>query len=199
MEKEYSCLITSYPETISMEQLYQICHISKRKARWLLENGMIPCVDSGKKTRRFTIRTVDVVEYLTAAEANPKPLPAGLFSSKRPGRRQKISLDGFADFLRAKWADVPDLLTEKEIQQLIGYHRQTIGQWICRGKLPAVRLPAGRAVAKQQFLLFLVDYTARHPGNLSEKHRLLVQEFLEPKGITCESTLLCAKTDDWRR
>lgn len=95
----------------------------------------------------------------------------------RGQRKQKVSLDGFADFLRAKWADVPDFLTEKEIQQLIGYHRQTIGQWVCRGKLPAVRLPAGRAVAKQQFLLFLVEYTARHPGNLSEKHRLLVQEF----------------------
>lgn len=177
MEKEYSRLITSYPETISMEQLYQICHISKRKARWLLENGMIPCVDSGKKTRRFTIRTVDVEEYLTTSEANPKPLPAGLFSSKQPRRRQKTSLDGFADFLRAKWADLPDLLTEKDIQQLIGYHRHTIGQWICRGQLPAVRLPAGRAVVKQQFLAFLVEYTTRHPENLSKQHGLLVQEF----------------------
>ena len=46
-------LLEIYPETISLEQLFCMCHISKRKARWLLENGVILCEDSGKRTRRF--------------------------------------------------------------------------------------------------------------------------------------------------
>ena len=50
----YEYLREQYPEIISKDQLYRICHISKRKARWLLENGIIPCEDSGKQTRRFT-------------------------------------------------------------------------------------------------------------------------------------------------
>lgn len=45
---DYRYLRRKYPETISMDQLYRICHISKRKARWLLEHGVIPCQDSGK-------------------------------------------------------------------------------------------------------------------------------------------------------
>ncbi len=49
----YDYLREQYPETISMDQLYCMCHISKRKARWLLENGVILCEDSGKRTRRF--------------------------------------------------------------------------------------------------------------------------------------------------
>ena len=53
---DYSFLRDQYPEVITMDQLYRICHISKRKARWLLENGVIPCEDSGKKTRRFKIK-----------------------------------------------------------------------------------------------------------------------------------------------
>lgn len=49
MGKDYSYLLREYPETVSKEQLCQICHISKRKATWLLEHGYIPCEDTGKK------------------------------------------------------------------------------------------------------------------------------------------------------
>lgn len=38
----YGYLRQEYPAVISMDQLYRICHISKRKARWLLENGGSP-------------------------------------------------------------------------------------------------------------------------------------------------------------
>ena len=77
------------PEMISKDQLYKICHVSKRKALWLLENGVIPCVDSGKKTRRFTIKTVDVVKYLRKLdEGKIKELPPpGIFSSSGPRKR----------------------------------------------------------------------------------------------------------------
>ena len=30
-------------EIISLEQLYKMLHISKRKAAWMLQNGIIPC------------------------------------------------------------------------------------------------------------------------------------------------------------
>ena len=64
MGTDYSALLKDYPPIISKDQLYRICHISKRKATWLLENGIIPCEDSGKKTRRFKIRIIDVIQYL---------------------------------------------------------------------------------------------------------------------------------------
>ena len=50
----------AYPETISKEQFYRIAHISKATALHLLQNGLVPCKDTGKKTRRYTIRTDDV-------------------------------------------------------------------------------------------------------------------------------------------
>ena len=69
MEKEYSHLITSHPETISMEQLYQVCHNSKRKARWLLENGMIPCVDFFVPMKAIVLRMVELgnIDHESAA------------------------------------------------------------------------------------------------------------------------------------
>lgn len=58
MNTQYNEIIENYPNTITLDQFYRICHISKRKAKWLLENGIVPCQDSGKKTRRFKIQTI---------------------------------------------------------------------------------------------------------------------------------------------
>lgn len=88
----HGSLRESYPATISMGQLYRICHISKRKARWLLEQGIIPCVDSGKKTRRFSIQLEDVIIFLERRDAGcwRMPSPEGFLRavpvpSARPG------------------------------------------------------------------------------------------------------------------
>ena len=61
---DYGYLREQYPAVISKDQLYRICHISKRKALWLLEHGVIPCEDSGKQTRRFRIQMEDVIDFL---------------------------------------------------------------------------------------------------------------------------------------
>ena len=51
-------------EIITKEQLYKILHISKRRAKFLLDNGYIPCIDTGKKTRRYQIKLSDVQEFI---------------------------------------------------------------------------------------------------------------------------------------
>ena len=40
MGTDYSALLMEYPKIISKDQLYRICHISKRKATWLLDEYM---------------------------------------------------------------------------------------------------------------------------------------------------------------
>lgn len=59
-------------EKLSAEQICKILHISKRKCAWMLQNGMIPCKDSGKKTRRYAIRIDDIILYLIDREINPE-------------------------------------------------------------------------------------------------------------------------------
>lgn len=80
---DYSCLRTEYPEVVSMDQFYRICHISKRKAKWLLEKGIIPCQDSGRQTRRFQIRLEDIITFLERRDAGllREDILAGIFSS----------------------------------------------------------------------------------------------------------------------
>ena len=74
MESNYDLLRETYPAIISGDQLCRVCHISKRKAKWLLENSTIPCEDTGKKTRRYRIRLEDAIGYLEKGEKSSAPL-----------------------------------------------------------------------------------------------------------------------------
>ena len=49
-------------KTVSLDEAAKILHISKRKCAWMLQNGIIPCIDTGKQTRRYTILRKDVLE-----------------------------------------------------------------------------------------------------------------------------------------
>ena len=54
-------ILEQYPDSMTKDQFYRIAHISKRHAKYLLDSGLVPCHDSGKKTRRYTIQTRDVI------------------------------------------------------------------------------------------------------------------------------------------
>ena len=41
-----------YPDVVTLEALKQILHVSKRRCAWMLANGIIPCSNTGKKTRQ---------------------------------------------------------------------------------------------------------------------------------------------------
>lgn len=70
MKTDYLYLLEEYPETISMDQLYKICHISKRKAKWLLEHGVIPppgifsSLTSGKKINYARVNSMTFTAFL---------------------------------------------------------------------------------------------------------------------------------------
>lgn len=71
-EKYCQEVLTSYPKYITKEQMYRICHISKKTCLFLLESGLVPSIDSGKKTCRFKIKTTDVVKYLKERDDYPE-------------------------------------------------------------------------------------------------------------------------------
>ena len=125
MATDYTYLYEEYPEVISADQLYRICHISKRKAKWLLEHGYIPCEDSGKKTRRYKIRLNDVIDYLLTLEAAPDLVatPVGAFNVKRKQLNPvaQICQKEFQRFLYNIWRDEADILRISDVQVLLGY------------------------------------------------------------------------------
>ncbi|MCB7051100.1 DNA-binding protein [Intestinimonas butyriciproducens] len=184
MTSDYTFIYAEYPEVISAEQLYRICHISKRKAKWLLENGCIPCQDTRKKTHRYKIHINDVVTYLQAMETAPETVfaPVGLFNSKsrRINPITMINIRGFQQFLYKVWSKEPDALTMKDVQILTGYSRRTIGQWIVQSKLRNVMLPnRTQIIAKRWLIEFISEYTVQNPSRLSNINRQIAEQYME--------------------
>ena len=157
MATDYTYLYEEYPEVISADQLYRICHISKRKAKWLLEHGYIPCEDSGKKTRRYKIRLNDVIDYLRTLEAAPDLVatPVGAFNVKRKQLNPvaQICQKEFQRFLYNIWRDEADILRISDVQVLLGYSAGTIRQWILRKELRSTRIPCGIQVTAKEWLI----------------------------------------------
>lgn len=127
-EKKFDAIRRTYPETISKDQFYRIAHISKATALHLLQNGLVPCKDSGKKTRRYTIRTDDVITYLIDREIQPEKYGApdhwyrdrsGYRKSRNTFRYELSNLSEteknlFEEYTRTELAAYGDLLSVEE-------------------------------------------------------------------------------------
>ena len=79
--KEKAINWDAVPDVITKDQLYQICHISKSTALYLLQSGKIPCEYTGKKTRCYKIKKEDVIAYLENRKVFPESYsaPAGWY------------------------------------------------------------------------------------------------------------------------
>lgn len=181
---DYSFLRDQYPEVITMDQLYRICHISKRKARWLLENGVIPCEDSGKKTRRFKIKLGDVIEFLELRDAGllNDVMPVGIFSSEKynyPPRQPRTRLDNGAlqAFILDYWVDVPDMLTVPQTVSLCGYSVTTIERWFQKKLLTGIRYRGMILISKEFISEWLTSDRGQSIQRQSVVHRELIENF----------------------
>ena len=155
MQKDYSDLRQKYPAVISSEQLSKICHISKRKAKWLLENGVVPCIDTGKKTWRFQISIDAVVDYLVKRDANSLTVaaPLGIFSSK-PTQKSAAPVDLVAlqAYTQRLWRNEPDVLTVEKASRISGFSKDTIYKWIQNGRLMSIRYMGRHIIPKEELI-----------------------------------------------
>ena len=180
---DYSYLRREYPETISMDQLYRICHISKRKARWLLEYGVIPCQDSGKQTRRFSIQLEDVICFLEQRDAGllDDVIPQGIFSSEsshpvRPAR-QVLDEDGLCVYLMKCWEDWPDMLTTRQAAELCGYSVNALNRWRNLGQIQGVKYRNQLRYFKESLACWLASAKGQSIAVPSPQHREWIKEF----------------------
>lgn len=166
--QDYSWILQQYPNTISKDQFYRICHISKRTAALLLEHGLVPCINSGKRTRQYTILTSDVVEYLREREINPEKfrLPEGSYvgkqkktASKKNGNRIDIKIvDGRAEaFYTALAEPYPDVLTVGEVSAITGYSAKAVHKWCNSGKLTHFYIQGKFRVPKSLLVSFMLS------------------------------------------
>lgn len=185
MKTPYCEIVEKYPNTITLDQFYRICHISKRKAKWLLDNGYLVCRVSGNAKRHYKIQTTDLVEFLIRTDGLTKNIDyrGKRFSSVKVSRRQHVHYDCvdpqlLEQHLLELWVNEEDILPYSRVRQLVGYTMRTVGRWVAHGKVKAIRILSKPLILKESLAQFIAFHTIRYPANLSTVHIELVEQYL---------------------
>ena len=77
-------ILEEYPNGMTKDQFYRVARINKQHAKYLLDSGLVPCINTGKKTRKYHIATHDVITYLCDREDHPEKykVPTGFYIGK---------------------------------------------------------------------------------------------------------------------
>ena len=190
---DFAKIKANYPEKIGLEQMRVICHISKKTARYLLTSGLVPCMDTGKKTRQYIINTKDVITYLKKRQSQPEKFsaPTGYYSASwnKGGKPKTLTLrewanldtaksrKKFQDFLTLKMQPCSDVMSVAEASRFTGYHHNTLTNWCHNGYIRYFEISGGYMIPKSCLLNFLLSPHILDSYRPSKKLVDLAKEF----------------------
>lgn len=193
LEKYIETIRKDLPETITKEQFYRIAHISKSTARWLLQSGLVPCQDSGKKTRRYSIKTEDAIEYLKTRAVDPHryDLPIvnrqGSKAHCREGYEHRdlfIHMDDgqrtlLRSYFKAYLEECDDLINVTTAARMLGYSQSAIVKWCVTGRVKAFLVSGKYLIPKICLIDYLMSTDAMCVCQKSFRLELLLKEFVD--------------------
>ena len=172
-----------------------MAHISKATALYLLQSGAILCKDTGKKTRRYTIKTDDVIEYLRQREICPEKYKAsegwyaGTAGAKKaiapscwitltPEQTKKFEL-----FFEAEMKEMADLITIEELAVFAGYKSTSVVNWCSSKKMKAFKIGGKYFIPKECAIKYLASAAMCRNPQQSYRYKLFVTEFRKQYNI----------------
>ena len=188
-DAEFKELKRLYPKTMSKDQFYRVAHISKATALFLLQNGCVPCSDSGKKTRRYTIKTDDVIAYLIDREIRPEYYKAKMCWYSGTAGKQKPHEEAVTpqlspenqklliQYLSRLMKPFDDLITVKEFAEFTGYNTSTIINW-CNKNLKHFNIAGRFLIPKICATEYLASPQLCSLPQKSKRHTELLKDFL---------------------
>lgn len=192
---------------ISLEQLYKMLHVSKRKAAWLLQNGIIPCEIRPTKTHRYIIIREDAEAYLKKKRAEKrKEIPVGIFNAKPTKQTVVINnhrqmdaenimecyitiadecKDEFRAYVEKRLQYFPDGITADKAGKIMGYAKGTIHAYIQQKHIFAVQISGKYIIPKSAIVEFLVGDFAFEIVHKSLWHMNTILGFAEKNKPSC--------------
>ena len=183
-----------------MEQLYKMLHVSKRKAAWMLQNGIIPCQIRPTATHRYIIRLEDVEIYLQKqGKERREEIPVGIFNAKPRKRevllnRQPVDTvtiaecyitladeckEAFRAHVEKRLRYTADAFDIDTVAEIIGYSRGMVLSHIQQKHIDAVRISGKYIISKAAIVDFLVSDIAFGIVNKSAWHLNTILQFAE--------------------
>ena len=168
--QNYKELKNKYPDFLCLDEFSKVCKIAKRSARYLVEHGIIPAIDTGKQTWRYQIIIDDVIAYLEHRKKYGSMIPPGAVSSRQGNKvsPQYCNRKSFselvirgnekevAEYFRFIYADSKDVLTTNDIADMTGLNRGTILKLAQSGHIRALETSPKYIIPKKYLLEFVV-------------------------------------------
>lgn len=189
LEQEIQTALAACPDPMSRTDFRKACHIGTRTSLYLLRSGLVPCHNTGKRTRCYQIAKADVADYLRRRAADPARYtpPSGWYKNyphhKPPenallrrldltgARRQKLR-----SRLAKQLAKAPDVLTVRQICDITGYDRHTVSRWCTAGRLRAIQRHPRFMVPKVWLLDYLCSDDYNNICRKSRQHCAMIRE-----------------------
>ena len=186
---------------LSLEQLRQKLHISKRKAAWMLQNGVIPCRIVNTPTHlRYYVSEENLNEYLPKPQAErSREIPVGVFSSRKEkslplekGGRDHNNVNivltsneraMFIHLLEKRMEIYPDAMDINRVAKITGYSRTTILRRVQNGDMFAVMMNDEYVLSKAGVIEFFASDKAFRIYNKSKWHEKAIEWYYKSKKI----------------
>lgn len=156
----YKWLLDKYPPIINKEQLYRICHVSKKTAQAYLEFKFIPSRNTGKKTWKYSIKLTDVIAFLELRDQAPCDylIPPNWGRGKQRTNIAHLTPEVRRNLHKAfeiKLDSYPDVLSGKQVACVTGYTISSVTKWCKNGQLYHYRILGKNMIPKIVLLEFL--------------------------------------------
>ena len=152
MGTNYKTLRNRYPDFLSLDELRRICKIAPKSARYLVEHGIIPAIDTGKQTWRYKISIEDVIAYLRQREKSGSMIPTGAVTNKhttrkRTGARSRRSFSQIVkpeqrrelvEYFKYIFEGHDEILTTGDIAAMTGLDRSTVLKLVKSGHIKSI-------------------------------------------------------------
>ena len=142
--------LENLPETLSMEQIRLICHVSKLTARFYVKSGLIKNKNSGKQTRCYSVAREDFLKFIEEYKEDPSrfiPPPdwyksAGHTKAKKRRKPIPQQAEEYCKYLyyNKLLKDYPDVMEVDEVAEITGYCVNTLRRWCKKGHLKPIML-----------------------------------------------------------
>ena len=189
MEK-YATLKNQYPDLLSLDQVHRICKIAKKSARYLVEHGIIPAIDTGKKTWRYQIKIDDVITYLDRRDKFGSMIPPGAVTSRYREREAKMNNrksfselvtqgqeQEIAKYFSFIYKNYDEVLKTADIAEMTGLDKSTVQKLLRSGYIKSLERRPTYLVPKQYLLDFVVTRRFLEAKSNSETFKKILGGF----------------------
>jgi hypothetical protein len=186
MNGKYENLRKQYPEYISLDQFRVICHVAKRSARFLVEHGIVPSIDTGRKTWRYKIAIEDTISYLQRREKFGSMIPSGSVSSRTPYQNKSkplMSIMAEKDiniiilYFEQVYANYDDVLSVSDVAEMTGLCKKTIMDFLKSGEIKSITNHPSYIIPKKYLLDFVSSKRFILANGQSEMFKQIHEEF----------------------